>query len=52
MDDPGKAGLHGRAALDHVHANFALEKEAAAIREVYERLWRDFSRKPSLKSSR
>ena len=52
MADPGKTAEHGRAALDHVHANFALENEADAIREVYERLWRDFSRKPSLKSSR
>jgi mannosyltransferase len=52
MSDPEKAARHGEAALAHVHANFALQKEADAIRAVYERLWRDFSRKPSLNSSR
>ncbi len=52
MDDPDKALRDGQAALSHIHANFALEKEADAIREIYERLWRDFSRNPSLKSSR
>jgi mannosyltransferase len=38
MADPDAALAAGRRALDHVRANFALEKEARAIGEVYRQL--------------
>lgn len=38
MADPERTIEAGRRALDHVRANFALEREATAIGEVYRRL--------------
>ncbi|MCD2184387.1 glycosyltransferase family 4 protein [Rhizobium sp. GN54] len=38
MTDPERTIEAGRRALDHVRANFALEREATAIGEVYRRL--------------
>lgn len=38
MADPDATLAAGRKALDHVRANFALEKEARAIGEVYRQL--------------
>lgn len=39
MKDPALALSEGGEARAHVTANFALEREAAALREVYEELW-------------
>ena len=39
LADPALAEAHGEAGLAHVGANFPLEREAAAISEVYEALW-------------
>jgi len=41
MADPACAERQGRAGRAHVCANFALESEAAALREVYEALWKE-----------
>lgn len=40
LDDPDLAQRHGQAALVHVRAAFALQKEADGIRRVYEQVWR------------
>lgn len=40
MADPEAAAAMGRAARGHVLAKFSIIREAAGIRECYERLWR------------
>jgi|HigsolmetaAR202D_1030399.scaffolds.fasta_scaffold01528_17 Glycosyltransferase len=40
MADPAMAERQGRAGRKHAEANFPLEREAAALEEVYESLWR------------
>ena len=40
MGDPAAAAAMGRAAREHVVANFSIAREAAGIRAVYERLFR------------
>jgi mannosyltransferase len=44
LADPNLAERHGAAALAHVRAHFALEREAAGIGEVYESLWPESAR--------
>jgi mannosyltransferase len=39
LKEPTLAEAHGRNALEFVADNFSLAAEAAAIRQVYERLW-------------
>ncbi|HEV7251772.1 MAG TPA: glycosyltransferase family 4 protein [Mesorhizobium sp.] len=39
LADPDLAVRHGAAGVAHVAQNFPLEKEAAGLRLVYERLW-------------
>lgn len=39
LETPGLAEFHGMAALAHVRATFPLQREADAIRAVYDRLW-------------
>ena len=39
LADPEMAGAQGRAGQAHVRANFPLEREAEAIRAVYDALW-------------
>ncbi|MFP5076683.1 glycosyltransferase family 4 protein [Rhizobium sp. YIM 134829] len=39
LADPARAELHGERGLDHVRAHFAIEREAAALSEVYEALF-------------
>ncbi|NLS04535.1 glycosyltransferase family 4 protein [Rhizobium sp. P32RR-XVIII] len=41
LDDVRKGATHGEAALTHVRSNFALEREALALRAVYEVLHSD-----------
>ncbi|MCF1463799.1 glycosyltransferase family 4 protein [Agrobacterium vitis] len=38
LADPGRACLHGKAAVAHVRENFALAREAAGLEAVYSRL--------------
>lgn len=40
MIEPAKAAALGRAAREHVVNRFSIFREAAGIRECYERLWR------------
>ncbi|KXF77084.1 glycosyl transferase family 1 [Paramesorhizobium deserti] len=39
LTDPDLAAIHGNNALAHVRENFPLEKEAAAIMDVYKRVF-------------
>jgi mannosyltransferase len=40
MKDPGAAASMGRRGRAHVERHFSIEREAAGIQEVYDRLWR------------
>jgi mannosyltransferase len=39
LTDPALAARQGRRAVANVQANFPIENEAAAVNELYERLW-------------
>jgi len=39
MRDPAAAAAMGRRGRAHVEQRFSIEREAAGIQEIYERLW-------------
>ncbi len=41
LADPDMAARHGQNGHDHVHANFAIEREASSIAAIYEALLND-----------